>query len=494
MQQEQRAEGGQNVPEEDRELQQASPRQREREKTLPRSGPDVLPLTLSIATHDGLCSVFLPRNTRVPVRKTKVFESAKDNQKNFEIKVVQGERRFAKDNKELSMFILEGGRGHQARGGGPCEGRGERALPPPGHAAACAGREGSPGLQGRAGARGAPPEYKLAKLLQASVHPPVHARSGSAPRGPSGLAVQSPIDRLRSGGSATEFNDTASVSSSTRSVFSTRSAPPGASAQSRLESMYREHGRGTSSASAASTPARGAARPPRPRSGSAQRSAPPRGAGAPQGGGRGAGRRPKLSAEAERRARIAQMQQMYGLGAAQDRGGLPAAQRGAARGAAGGPATAAACARVGAAADPGGGALGGTARESGAAGGGGPGRRWGHARPHSMEPHAETRRGVARRVPRGPLRVRAALRGLSCSPPAASSPLQSSDKLICSVQCWRFLLDIDFWKSKIARTEKDSPRLQDDATGATRGATGSCAICAIAMASWARQGVAVVKP
>jgi len=69
---------------------------------------DVLPLTLSIATHDGLCSVFLPRNTRVPVRKTKVFESAKDNQKNFEIKVVQGERRFAKDNKELSMFILEG--------------------------------------------------------------------------------------------------------------------------------------------------------------------------------------------------------------------------------------------------------------------------------------------------------------------------------------------------------------------------------------------------
>jgi len=69
---------------------------------------DVLPLTLSIATHDGLCSVFLPRNTRVPVRKTKTFETAKDNQRNFEIKVVQGERRFAKENKELSLFVLEG--------------------------------------------------------------------------------------------------------------------------------------------------------------------------------------------------------------------------------------------------------------------------------------------------------------------------------------------------------------------------------------------------
>jgi len=69
---------------------------------------DVLPLTLSIATHDGLCSVFLPRNTRVPVRKTKVFETAKDNQRNFEIKVVQGERRFAKENKELSLFVLDG--------------------------------------------------------------------------------------------------------------------------------------------------------------------------------------------------------------------------------------------------------------------------------------------------------------------------------------------------------------------------------------------------
>mmetsp|Transcript_72278 Transcript_72278/g.162194 ORF Transcript_72278/g.162194 Transcript_72278/m.162194 type:complete len:727 (+) Transcript_72278:3-2183(+) len=69
---------------------------------------DVIPLSLSVATHDGLCSVFIPRNMRIPAQKSKIYSTAKDNQPRVEIKVVQGERRFAKDNKELGMFLLTG--------------------------------------------------------------------------------------------------------------------------------------------------------------------------------------------------------------------------------------------------------------------------------------------------------------------------------------------------------------------------------------------------
>ncbi|CAJ1350392.1 unnamed protein product [Effrenium voratum] len=69
---------------------------------------DVIPLSLGVATHDGLSSVFLPRNTRVPVKKTKVFSTAKDNQPRVTVEVVQGEFRRASQNKELGEFNLEG--------------------------------------------------------------------------------------------------------------------------------------------------------------------------------------------------------------------------------------------------------------------------------------------------------------------------------------------------------------------------------------------------
>lgn len=172
-------------------------------------------------------------------------------------------------------------------------------------------------------------EFKLAKLLQAQQGPP---QSHRTLRTPSGLTPQSAIDKTR-GGSLQEF-DTASVSSSTRSGFSTKSAPPRTSAQSRLDSMYRDHERGglgassSASASALSTPA--GARPPRPRS-SAGAGARRPGACA-QGRGRGPARRavPKPSSEeaskAERRARIAQMQRLYGLGGDGGEAPTPAAQ------------------------------------------------------------------------------------------------------------------------------------------------------------------------
>jgi len=69
---------------------------------------DVIPLSLSVATHNGQSSVFVPRNTRVPVKKTKIFSTFKDMQTSVEIKVVQGERQLAKDNKELGYFLLSG--------------------------------------------------------------------------------------------------------------------------------------------------------------------------------------------------------------------------------------------------------------------------------------------------------------------------------------------------------------------------------------------------
>ncbi|CAE7355159.1 dnaK2 [Symbiodinium sp. CCMP2592] len=69
---------------------------------------DVVPLSLSVATHDGLSSVFLPRNTRVPAKKTKVFSTAEDNQARVTVEVVQGEFRKADDNKQLGVFLLDG--------------------------------------------------------------------------------------------------------------------------------------------------------------------------------------------------------------------------------------------------------------------------------------------------------------------------------------------------------------------------------------------------
>eukprot|EP00931_Biecheleriopsis_adriatica_P113680 TRINITY_DN8883_c0_g3_i2.p1 TRINITY_DN8883_c0_g3~~TRINITY_DN8883_c0_g3_i2.p1 ORF type:complete len:685 (-),score=170.51 TRINITY_DN8883_c0_g3_i2:47-2080(-) len=69
---------------------------------------DVIPLSLGVERHDLLNSVFLPRNTRVPVKKTKVFSTAKDNQRLVMVSVYQGERKIAKDNKMLGVFVLDG--------------------------------------------------------------------------------------------------------------------------------------------------------------------------------------------------------------------------------------------------------------------------------------------------------------------------------------------------------------------------------------------------
>jgi len=69
---------------------------------------DVIPLSLSVATHDGQSSVFLPRNTRVPAKKSKTYTTFKDGQGNVEVQVVQGERKMARHNKELGLFLLTG--------------------------------------------------------------------------------------------------------------------------------------------------------------------------------------------------------------------------------------------------------------------------------------------------------------------------------------------------------------------------------------------------
>jgi len=69
---------------------------------------DVIPLSLGLRTHDGLTSVFMKRNSRVPLKKTKVFSTSRDSQTKVDVRVVQGERRFANDNKTLGLFILDG--------------------------------------------------------------------------------------------------------------------------------------------------------------------------------------------------------------------------------------------------------------------------------------------------------------------------------------------------------------------------------------------------
>jgi len=68
---------------------------------------DVIPLSLGLATHDGMCSVFMKRNSRVPLKKSKVFSTYKDGQTRVDVRVVQGERRIAKDNKLLGLFVMD---------------------------------------------------------------------------------------------------------------------------------------------------------------------------------------------------------------------------------------------------------------------------------------------------------------------------------------------------------------------------------------------------
>ena len=69
---------------------------------------DVTPLTLSIETLGGIATHMIERNTTIPTKKSQIFSTAADNQAAVDINVVQGEREFAKDNKSLGQFRLDG--------------------------------------------------------------------------------------------------------------------------------------------------------------------------------------------------------------------------------------------------------------------------------------------------------------------------------------------------------------------------------------------------
>lgn len=69
---------------------------------------DVTPLTLGIETLGGICTPLIERNTTIPAKKSQVFSTAVDNQPEVTIHVLQGERKFAKDNKTLGQFNLTG--------------------------------------------------------------------------------------------------------------------------------------------------------------------------------------------------------------------------------------------------------------------------------------------------------------------------------------------------------------------------------------------------
>ena len=69
---------------------------------------DVTPLTLGIETMGGVRTPLIDRNTTIPTSKSEIFSTASDNQPQVEIHVLQGEREFAKDNKSLGRFILDG--------------------------------------------------------------------------------------------------------------------------------------------------------------------------------------------------------------------------------------------------------------------------------------------------------------------------------------------------------------------------------------------------
>ena len=69
---------------------------------------DVTPLSLGIETLGGVCTKLIERNTTIPVKKSQVFSTATDNQTQVDIHILQGEREFAKDNKTLGRFELNG--------------------------------------------------------------------------------------------------------------------------------------------------------------------------------------------------------------------------------------------------------------------------------------------------------------------------------------------------------------------------------------------------
>ena len=69
---------------------------------------DVTPLSLSIETMGGVATRLIERNTTIPTKKSQIFSTAADNQSAVDINVLQGERQFAKDNKSLGQFRLDG--------------------------------------------------------------------------------------------------------------------------------------------------------------------------------------------------------------------------------------------------------------------------------------------------------------------------------------------------------------------------------------------------
>ena len=69
---------------------------------------DVTPLSLGVETQGGVMSKIIERNTTIPTKKSQIFSTAADNQTQVEVHVLQGEREFAKDNKTLGLFKLDG--------------------------------------------------------------------------------------------------------------------------------------------------------------------------------------------------------------------------------------------------------------------------------------------------------------------------------------------------------------------------------------------------
>lgn len=69
---------------------------------------DVTPLSLGVETMGGVMTKVIERNTTIPTKKSQIFSTAADNQPSVEVHVLQGEREFAKDNKTLGVFHLDG--------------------------------------------------------------------------------------------------------------------------------------------------------------------------------------------------------------------------------------------------------------------------------------------------------------------------------------------------------------------------------------------------
>ena len=69
---------------------------------------DVTPLSLGLETMGGICTKIIERNTTIPTKKSQIFSTAADNQSAVDINVLQGEREFARDNKSLGRFRLDG--------------------------------------------------------------------------------------------------------------------------------------------------------------------------------------------------------------------------------------------------------------------------------------------------------------------------------------------------------------------------------------------------